>query len=90
MLFVGGEHKVVQDFAAGHGRVVTQERMDQPGSVRQLRIVPQDEPHGLAAVEHLAAPAYDAVDQFDALADLSRLARLELIVTFFNLLAPLI
>ena len=44
--------------------------MDQAGAVGELRVIAQDKPHCLAAVEHTAAPADDAIDQLHAFADL--------------------
>ena len=36
VLFVGWEDEVIENFAAGNGRVVAQERVDQPGAIFEV------------------------------------------------------
>jgi hypothetical protein len=39
MLFVGGKDQIVENLAAGDGRIVPQYRMDEPGPVFQVAVV---------------------------------------------------
>ena len=74
VLLVGRKDEIVEHLAAGYGRVVAEHGVDEPSPVFEGRIRAHHEAHRLAAVEHAASVADDAIDELDPLADLASLA----------------
>src|SRR5512137_453672 len=73
MLFMCRKYEVIQDFTAGYGGIVAQERVDKPGPVFQVGIVAQDEFNRLASVKNVTAITDDAVHKFHTFAYLGGL-----------------
>ena len=68
---MGSEKEGIELFAATDGGVGTKDRVDEPGTVFQSRVVVENEANRLYAVEDTASVSDDAVHQFTTFADLS-------------------
>ena len=70
MLFVRGKDKIVQYFAARNRRVISEERMDQPGSVFEIGVVSKNEANRFGTVKDMAPVTDDAIDEFNSFSNL--------------------
>jgi hypothetical protein len=73
VLLVGRKYQIIKNLTAGNSRIISKERVDQPGSVFKAGVVTQDKFYCLAAIKYPASISDNTVYQLHALPDLCRL-----------------